>query len=394
MIRRLNRQDGFTLAELLIATAIMMTVTGAVFTVMNPSGGIFQTQPEVADVQQRLRVGVDTMKHDLVMAGAGAYSGTQTGSLSSFFASIMPYRQGNIAAFDDGPGVYRSDAITIFYVPSTMSQTTIEAAMPNVSAELKVTDQPGCPSGQDLCGFKEGMQVLIYDDTGSFDTMTITQVQDNAGHLQHNQQGPLSKAYQPGAKVAQVEQHVYYLDTNTDQLMHYDGYLTALPVVDNVVGLTFEYFGEPTPPTLRQPGVNLTTTYGPKPPALGVVQGAWPAGENCTMQVVGGAQVPRLGVLGGIGSGLVKLTQAQLTDGPWCPDAANANRFDADLFRVRAVRVALRVQSGNQDMRSSIGAGTTDALFARPGTSTGGYRQVPDQAVRFDITPRNLNLGR
>jgi len=383
---------GFTLVEMLIATAIMLTVTAGVFTVMNPSAGIFQTQPEVADVQQRLRVGVDTLKHDLLMAGAGAYSGSQSGTLNGFFASVQPNRIGSLATLDDPPGTFRTDAITMFYVPSTSSQTTISAAMPETSAELKVDDPPGCPP-RDLCGFEEGMQVLLFDDTGSFDPMTITEVQDAAGHLQRNKQGPLSKSYGIGAKIVEVKQHVYYLDTTTDQLMHYDGYLTSLPVVDNVVGLDFEYLGEPFPATLRRPGIDRSMTYGPTPPALGVVQGGWPAGENCTVQVLGGQHVPRLETLGAAGSGLVPLTQANLTDGPWCPDAGNPNRFDADLFRLRKIRVTIRVQSGNAALRGNVGSGE-EALFAKPGTSRGGYRMVPDQAIRFDVAPRNLNLSR
>lgn len=390
--RSVVAEDGFTLTELLVSTAIMMTVTAGVFTVMNPSGGIFQAQPEMADVQQRLRVGVDTLKHDLVMAGGGAYSGSQSGSLNGFFASVLPQKIGYLAAYDDPPQTFRSDAITLFYVPSTSAQTTISASMPVTSAELKVDNPPNCPP-KDLCGFEEGMQVLLYDDTGSFDSLTITQVQDSAGHLQHNQQGPLSKSYDTGAKVVQVQQHVYWLDTTTDQLMHYDGYQTVVPVVDNVVALDFEYYGDPDPPALRRPGIDQSTTYGPKPPALGATQAPWPAGENCTMQVVAGQQQSRLPALGAPGGGLVQMTAASLTDGPWCPSATNSNRFDADLFRVRKIRVSLRVQSGNPDFRSSIGTGG-DALFLKPGTSRGGYRQVPDQAIRFDVTPRNLNLGR
>lgn len=393
MTRSMLRQDaGFTLTELLVSTAIMMTVTGGVFTVMNPSGGIFQAQPEMADVQQRLRVGVDTLKHDLVMSGAGAYSGSQSGSLNGFFASIQPSMIGFLAAYDDPPETFRSDALTLFYVPSTSAQTTISAAMPATSAELKVDNPPNCPP-KDLCGFEEGMQVMLFDDTGSFDPLTITQVQDNAGHLQRNKQGPLSKSYVAGAKVVQVQQHVYYLDTTTDQLMHYDGYLTAVPVVDNVVALDFEYYGDPDPPTLRRPGIDRSTTYGPMPPALGVAQGGWPAGENCTMIVDAGQQRSRLPALGVPGGGLVRMTAADLTNGPWCPSAGSPSRFDADLFRVRKVRVSLRVQAGNPDFRRSLGSGA-DALFLKPGTSQGGYKQVPDQAIRFDVSPRNLNLGR
>src|SRR5204863_6189199 len=136
------------------------------------------------------------------------------------------------------------------------------------SAELKVTPEAGCPNNTNLCGFTEGMQVLLYDDTGSYDTMTITQVQDQAAHLQHNQQGDLSKSYGVGTKVVQVQSHVYFLDGTTRQLMHYDGYQTVTPVLDEVVGLSFEYYGEAAPPAMKD-GNGLsdplrTTTYGPK----------------------------------------------------------------------------------------------------------------------------------
>jgi hypothetical protein len=391
---KLRQDDGFTLTELLVSTAIMMTVTGGVFTVMNPSGGIFQAQPEMADVQQRLRVGVDMLKHDLVMAGAGAYSGSLSGSLNGFFASVQPSKIGWLASQDDPPETFRSDAITLFYVPSTSAQTTLSASMPATSAELKVENPPNCPP-KDLCGFEEGMQLLLFDDTGSFDPLTVTQVQDNAGHLQRNKQGPLSKSYDPAdnAMVVQLQQHVYFLDTTTNQLMHYDGYQTVAPVVDDVVALDFEYYGDPDPPALRRPGIDRSTTYGPKPPALGVAQAPWPAGENCTFSVVAGQQQPRLPALGAPGGGLVRMTAADLTNGPWCPSAASPNRFDADLFRVRKVRVSLRVQAGNPEFRRSLGTGA-DALFLNPGTSQGGYKQVPDQAIRFDVSPRNLNLSR
>ena len=83
------------------------------------------------------------------------------------------------------------------------------------------------------------------------------------------------------------------------------------------------------------------------------------------------------------------LTAAQLTDGPWCPDAANVNRYDADLHRVRQIRVSFRVQTGVATLRGPAGV-----LFSRAGTGRMSDRLVPDQAMQFDVTPRNLNLGR
>ena len=91
----------------------------------------------------------------------------------------------------------------------------------------------------------------------------------------------------------------------------------------------------------------------------------------------------------GSGTALVPLTASTLTDGPWCPDAVNPNRYDADLFRVRRITVTLRIESAAASLRGPAGP-----LFARAGTSTGAHNLVPDQEIRFDVAPRNLNLGR
>jgi hypothetical protein len=243
------------------------------------------------------------------------------------------------------------------------------------------------------------MVVLLYDDSGAFDTFQITNVQTNALHLQHRGT-QLTKAYDSSANITQVAAFTYWLKTDTVaetyQLMRYDGWQTDLPIAENVVGLAFEYFGEPNPPALRKQvtdPVGPWTNYGPKPPALGVdyTSDNWGAGENCLFMVSGGQQVARTEMVAlGPGNGpLVKMTEAMLTDGPWCPDSANANRYDADLLRIRRVKVTLRVQVGNAAFR-----GPTGALFLRGGTSSGGERYIPDQEIAFDVTPRNLNFAR
>lgn len=386
-----RRQAGFTIVEMIIATAIMMTVTAATFALMNPAHGMFAAQPEMMDMQQRLRIGVDTLHKDLLMAGAGTYSGAMTGSLGQYFSPIMPLRVGNTTP--DPVGSFFTDRITIMYVPPTSAQTTIATAMPNNSAEIKVTAQPGCPSNDPLCGFKVGMQLLIMDASGAWDTFTITTIQDAALHLQHRGED-LNKAYGQGSYIAQIAMSTYWLKTDTVaetyQLMRYDGHTTDVPIAENVVGLSFEYYGDPHPPQLR-PGMTPETTYGPEPPALGVDNATdnWGAGENCVFTLSGGLQVPRLAWLSTTTYGLVKLTQTQLTDGPWCPDSVAQARYDADLLRIRKVRVTMRVQVASPSLR-----GPTGALFTRGGTSKGGERYVPDQEIKFDVTARNLNLGR
>jgi hypothetical protein len=401
MTRSRARVGGFTIIEMLVATMVMVAVTGAVFTLLNPAQGINQAQPEVSDLQQRMRVGVDTLTKDLIMAGAGSYMGSSSGALYNYFAPIMPYRDGDLNP--DPPNLfYRNDTLSLMYVPPSPAQTGVVQNLGNGnSQELVVQPQLNCgvDKHDQLCGFKDGMRALIYDVDGSWDTMTLTTIQDEALHLQHS--GKLSSAYDSGsAVITEVATHTYYLktdiNTNTFQLMHYDGIQTDLPVVDNVVKLNFSYFGDPQPPMLI-PGKSLCdagvkgpfTTYGPRPPCIGLApKGTYPTGENCAFTVAGGVQVPRMPALAAT-TGEVELTPAMLTDGPWCPDPTFDNRYDADLLRIRRVVVTLRVQAAVAALRGPAGL-----LFTRGGTSTSSQRYVPDQEIKFSVTPRNMTLGR
>jgi len=113
----------------------------------------------------------------------------------------------------------------------------------------------------------------------------------------------------------------YYLRSagvpGTFQLMQYDGGLSDLPMLDHVVRLSFDYFGP-------------ATTGGP----------------------------------------LVRLEPATLVDGPWIEDPTH-RMFDADLLRVREVRVLLRLES-------------TDALL---------HRLVPDEEIVLHMAMRNISGG-
>jgi hypothetical protein len=83
------------------------------------------------------------------------------------------------------------------------------------------------------------------------------------------------------------------------------------------------------------------------------------------------------------------LTAAQVADGPWCPDETNANRWDADLLRIRKVGVTIRVEAALAALRGPAGV-----LFTNGGSSRAANRWAPDQEIRFQVSPRNMNLGR
>jgi type II secretory pathway pseudopilin PulG len=424
MTPALSSHRGFTLIEALAATTIMVIVTAGIFRVVNPSAGVFGMQPEVADLQQRLRVAVSQLRHDLLNAGAGSYSGLndttthQTArSLANYFAPLLPYVQSS-GSNDDGQGKFFSTRITIIYVPSTAAQTSLKTDMTSPDSRIQVNQESGCPFtpgttevADPLCGFHaaaagadDATQAVIYDGSGAFDEFVVTAVDESGGHLdfQHLQQGTFSQSYKVPSRISEVKSRSYFLKTDTNQLMQDDGLGTTVPVLDNVAGLSFEYYGDPLPPIFVASGPgDLSTTYGPAPPGLDAATpiAGWPPGENCVWAIHettrGRAYASRLLAMGDEDGALVPLPAATLTDGPWCPNASNSNRYDADLLRIRKIRVTVRVQTGNRALRGSgsLAIGP-DALFVNGGTARSLSNTVFDQAIRFDVSPRNLNLGR
>jgi prepilin-type N-terminal cleavage/methylation domain-containing protein len=385
-IRRLPNQAGFSLIELLVAVSLMLIVMSAVFQLLHPMHGAFRAEPETMDLQQRLRVGADTLARDLRNAGGGLHQGANAGPLTDFIAPVLPLRQGR--RNPDPTGSFTSSTITLLTLDGGAAQTTIAQPLVAMSSTVLVNADPGCPPADANCGFKAGDTAVVFDDTGAYDTFTVTSVDVVGLHLQHNMRNSPKTYLANLARIATATSRTYYLksdaSTNTFQLVRYDGDGGAdAPVVDHVVNLSFQYFGDPEPPAIRRPitdAIGPWTTYGPKPP---------PSGDNCLF-VGNGTPTPTsaLAVLGA-GPALVPLSAATLTDGPWCPDAVNPNRYDADLLRVRRVTVTLRVESAAASLRGPAGQ-----LFARSGTSTGVHSLVPDQEIRFDVAPRNLNLER
>ena len=285
-------------------------------------------------------------------------------------------------------------------VPAIAAWTTLAVDLAPGATTLQVKPEADCAAGINLCGFAPGMQLLAFDAAGSFDIFTLAAVVDPSSQLQIASRPAPSSAttFRAGSTIVEAHVEVYSLKIDpvagTAQLMRGDGSSNPdAPVVDHLVGLAFEYYGDPRAPALidaTDESAGPWTTYGPKPPPLDVQTTWYPAGENCAFRVdaTGGAQLPRLADLGA-DPGLVPLTREQLTDGPWCPDALSGNRWDADLLRIRSVVVTVRVESALAALRGPAGT-----LFVNGGLSRDPARWMPDVERRFTVTPRNVNLAR
>ncbi len=392
----MGNDTGYSLVEVLVATGIMLSVVAGALLMVGGAQASLGTEGERVDQQQRVRVAFDALSRDLIRAGTGASHGRGSASFRFPAAALFPFRQGALGP--DPPGAFRPDVLTAVYVLSeTSAQTTLAQPLPARSGIATINLDPGCPAGDAACGFGTGDDLMVFDDTGAFDTFRVTDTTGGALALQHTMPDT-TQTYPAGASLAEAVSRSYYLRsdaaTDTLQLVRYDGVASDAAVVDHVVSLRFQYFGEPSPPTLIRSvtdPVGPWTTYGPKPPPPGVQTTGYPAGENCAFQLDGSGsqQVSRLLSLGSGATTLVSLTAAGLQDGPWCPDAVNAHRYDADLLRVRRVSVVVRIEAALAALRGPAGV-----LFARAGTGRVASRWVPDQEIRFDVAPRNLNFGR
>lgn len=357
MTRRLGCRRGFTLIEVLVGSAISFVVIAVACVLAAEAQVAWRSASARADLQQRSRVVADLITRLLKEAGAGPSSGPARGSLIRGIPPVLPRRVGRRGAhaFDE----FRADAFTVIRVMAETEHGALLTPLDSGTATLELA-----PGHCELiaCGFAGGANLMLLDSSGQFDIFTVTAVDGMAVTVRHHGIDP-SGAYAAGTPVVAVESTSIALDASSRTLRLYDGDATDLPLLDDVVRLEVAYFGEGEPPVWPRP----------------------PDGEgNCLYAPDGTYQSALLPVLGAPGM-LTELTATMLTDGPWC--GSGDTRYDADLLRVRRVRVSVRLQATDAAVR-----GTDRTRFANPGSARRSALFVPDATVEMDVAPRNLRL--
>jgi len=168
---------GFTLVELLIATALLSLIGAAILTVAQPVQTLVVVQPETADVQQRLRLSAATLRRAAGGAGAGVSATGWPGALHHHFAAVLPYRIGARSADPDRGVFFRSDAISVIAVPGDAVPARIVAVASSATPAL-VRVEANCTSTLGVCGFDVGSSVAVFDRGGRFWLGTVQRVDD------------------------------------------------------------------------------------------------------------------------------------------------------------------------------------------------------------------------
>jgi len=383
-----TRVSGFTLVEFIVATLIVLVGTALAVSLVMPASAAFQALPESTDLVQRLRAAVDALRSDLANAGGGPSLGWGSGAPLAWPA-VLPCRWTGSALSGTAGGCARGDSITILSMAGSAPQALVAPAIQDQTAPLALSAASACALDRSACKLHAGALLLLVDGTSSWDLVTASAVSTDGRTLTTSRRS--STAYAPGALVGEATARAYFgaveAGTGTPQLRRADDGGNSYALIDHAVALSFEYFGAAAPPAIVDgpAPASRAATYGPLPPPAGVDNplDLWPAGENCTFMLQDESHVSRLASLAPEVSGLARLPSALLADGPWCPDAASANRFDADLLRIRLVRVTVRLQAQSPGVRG-IAAG----WFAHPGLTRDATRLVPDMTVLFDVALR------
>jgi prepilin-type N-terminal cleavage/methylation domain-containing protein len=231
---------GYSLLEMVITMAIVSVAAAGAFRLIDAAHRLSFVGGEAADMTARLRVAGATMQAELLRAGANAANDV-TGTFSRGLPAVTPWIPG------DAIGRRRNDGITVVYVRQGAAQTTTAVTLTDVSGGFTVNTDPGCPEGQPACGLRAGDTVAVYDATGDAGFFSITSV-TGAGGVMTAVDAPAGVVFPAGSSLVAVERRSYFLKPDASgrpfQLAASSGAAPAIPVVDDVVALTFDYFDD------------------------------------------------------------------------------------------------------------------------------------------------------
>jgi hypothetical protein len=326
--RSKKREWGFSLVEMVVATALGTTVLGAAVSIYIQGVNATWTVTQRAEMQQDFRAASNILKNDLSLAGAGLTQGAaialptsstvprygcdQTLACYINGASVnyplnggTPFLYGLLPGYGLGPTVntMSTDIVTVIYTDpifalncytaTLTNATTVTFALPgtltctlpiNLATPQAVNDAGVGLTAGDLILFTFGSTQIVAEVTNvSSDTVTFA----SGDILKMNQAttapNSLAYTYTKSGSVTGTGQRIlvitYYLDTTVtpSRMMRQISGHSPMPVAENIVYLNFTYdlFNTTTnTPALSQcsPGAASTAvSCNPSPGSVGML---------------------------------------------------------------------------------------------------------------------------
>ena len=130
---RPSGQSGFSLVELIVAVAVTLIVTGAVYGLMAGGNNAFRREPELTERQQNVRVAMELIQKDISNGGV---------SMGPFFQVFT--RNLNGAGRITGPGGQVADHLEVWGNDGTCPEVTAATKPLNGSNFNAIGHLPGC----------------------------------------------------------------------------------------------------------------------------------------------------------------------------------------------------------------------------------------------------------
>jgi len=258
---KISREDGFTLLEMMVATALVLVIMGAALQTFTQSLQVNDAAQQLADANQNLRAGTNQLIRDLMMAGRvigseGIAMATGPGTITYARPGPPPPAPAlNFALFTDpdnptdptlqlpsvvsgyqlGPVIKGSatDIVTIMMVDEFMPVISTPAVDPSNPKETEGTIDPqgrfvtlgpnslwikGDPNGDDTPKIQVGDLVLFKGQSGNA-ILTVTDVVTTTGVVKFdanstedfyhfNQPNPTTQVANAGRPLASLKQVV------------------------------------------------------------------------------------------------------------------------------------------------------------------------------------------
>jgi prepilin-type N-terminal cleavage/methylation domain-containing protein len=206
---------GFSLLELLIATAISALVAAVIAAVVPSLQAFFEQAPRTIDLQQRARTAVDAIAHAVRAAD-----------------EVVLLEQ------DPSHGYFRQ--LQTIAPTANAAQGVVVEDQSGPGGELWLSEAR-CAGVPDVCGFVRGSIARIADGTGRFDIFTVGSIDVAARGIAPR--SPFDQPYAADATVVEVDAYIFRLDPQPDgsfALVRETGSGAVQPIVDRVSEVRFE----------------------------------------------------------------------------------------------------------------------------------------------------------
>lgn len=227
----MREESGFSLVELLVASAILLTVCAGVVDMLSRALAAAPVLEETTDLHQRARVASEAVAADARQAAAGSASG----ALGRVIAAVEP------RAGLDPPGSAADNVLTLRYGVARGARGRLAAALDPGAGSLTLV-AAGCPAGTIACGFTAGAQAMLLDGTGLAAFVHVDATAPGSLAIS-DLSGARSATFPAGTEILEATEVTYRFDPAARQLRRTEGGGTFV-VADNVVDARFSYFDE------------------------------------------------------------------------------------------------------------------------------------------------------